>query len=173
MSETDNTSQPISKIKVKLGDIEIDFEGTEEYIRNDLPNLLELVFTYSASNSNDLESDTDCEESEELLATPDPTQQRVQMTTNTIAAKLNVKTGSELVMAACTHLCLVKGADTFERKNILAEMKTASNYYKQNHSKNLSQSLSSLIKDNKLIERAKDKYALTAQTKQDMEALLA
>jgi hypothetical protein len=60
----------------------------------------------------------------------------------------------------------------FERKNILAEMQTASNYYKQTYCSNLSSSLSSLVKDNKLIERSKDNYALAASAKQSMEATL-
>jgi hypothetical protein len=150
MSELNQPSLSVSKIRIKLGNIEIDFEGTEEYIRGDLPSLLELICTYSVTSENSLEADIDVEEAEELPANPDPTKQRIEMTTNTIAAKLNVKTGSDLVLAACAHLCLVKGADTFERKNILAEMQTASNYYQQNHSKNLSKSLSSLVKDNKL-----------------------
>jgi LytS/YehU family sensor histidine kinase len=169
ISESDQPKKPISKIKIKLGNIELDFEGTEEYIRSDLPSLLELICTYSATASN-VESDT--EESEELPANPDLATQKVQMTTNTIAAKLNVKSGSDLVLAACAHLCLVKGVSMFERKNILAEMQTASNYYKQTHSSNLSTSLSTLVKGNKLIERSKDKYALTAQAKQELEATL-
>lgn len=125
----------LSKMRIKLGVIEIDFEGTEDYIRNELPNLFELICTY-APTPNDVESEY--EEVEELPENPDPGKQIIQMTTNTIAAKLGVKTGSDLVLAACAHLCLVKGADTFERKNILVEMQTASNYYKQIHSKNLS-----------------------------------
>lgn len=172
MSELNQSSQSVSKIRIKLGDIEVDFEGSEEYVRDDLPSLLELICTYSMPVENGSEADMDVEEAEELPANPDPTKQKVQMTTNTIAAKLYVKSGSDLVLATCAHLCLVKGADMFERKNILAEMQTASNYYRQTYSKNLSKSLSSLVKDNKLIERSKDKYALTANTKKDMEAIL-
>jgi len=172
MSELNQSPLSVSKIRIKLGNIEIDFEGTEEYIRGDLPSLLELICTYSVATENSSEADIDIEEAEELPANPDPAKQRIQMTTNNIAAKLSVKTGSDLVLAACAHLYLVKGADMFERKNILAEMQTASNYYRQTHSKNLSQSLSSLVKDNRLIERSKDKYALMANTKNEMEALL-
>jgi hypothetical protein len=173
MSELNQSIVPVSKIRVKFGNIEIDFEGTEKYIRDDLPSLLELIFTCSVASENNLETDIDVGEAEELPASPDPAQQRIQMTTNTIAAKLNVKTGADLAVAACAHLCLVKGVEMFERKNILAEMQTASNYYQQSYSKNLSRILSRLVKDNKLIERSKDKYALTANTKKDMEALLA
>lgn len=173
MSDNDQALQRISKINLKLGSLEIDFEGTEEYIRNDLPSLLGLMCEYFTLERNSANSETSFEEAEELLATPDPTNQRVQMTTNAIAARLDVKTGSDLVLAACAHLCLVKGAETFERKNILAEMQTASNYYSQTHSKNLSSSLLSLAKANKLIERSKDNYALTAKTKSELEVALA
>ncbi|MEA5477986.1 hypothetical protein VB774_10185 [Pseudanabaena galeata UHCC 0370] len=172
MADLENSSQLSSKIRIKLGEIELEFEGTEQYIRSDLPNLLEQICTYSVLEANQPKLEVDIEESEELPANPDPTKQKVQMTTNSIAAKMEVKTGTDLLLAACAHLCLVKGIELFERKNILAEMQTASNYYKESYGGNLSKSLSTLVKTNKLIERSKDKYALTAKTKQEMEANL-
>lgn len=172
MSDLHNSAQSVSKIKIKLENIAIDFEGSEDYIRSDLPNLLEILCTYAVPLANETKIESDVEEVEELPANPDPTHLRLEMTTNTISAKLKVTKGTELVLAACAHLCLVKGADTFARKNILAEMQTASNYYKQTYCKNLSQSLSSLVKDNKLIERSKDNYALTAKARQELEATI-
>ena len=94
------------------------------------------------------------------------------MTTNTIASKLSVKTGNDLVIAACAHLTFVKGADTFTRSNILAEMKLASNYYKATMRKNLSNILKTLINQNKLLETAKDTYALEASLKTQLGSQL-
>ena len=95
-------------------------------MRQELPALIELLNTLTP----ELE-DMPEEESDVLEAPVDPTKQKLQMTTNTIAAKLDVKTGTDLALAACAHLALVKGADTFTRANILGEMKLASNYYKK------------------------------------------
>ena len=95
------------------------------------------------------------------------------MTTNTIASRLGAKKGNDIVIAACAHLSLAKGADTFTRSNILAEMKLATNYYKQTMSKNLSNSLKTLVNQNKLLETATDTYALEASTKAQLEAQLS
>ena len=122
-----------STIVIKLGKLEIEFSGSEDYIRNGLPELIDLLASCSLGHSEDSDEDLELssfEESEELPANPDPAARTFEMTTNSIAARLNVKKGPDLVLAACAHLSFVKGADTFERKNILAEMKTASNYYK-------------------------------------------
>ena len=149
-----------SKVRIKAGAIEVEFEGSEEYMKDELPSLVELLYSLSPLDTN--END---EESQELPASTDSSKQKLQMTTNTIASKLSVKTGNELVMAACAHLCFVKGADTFTRSNILAEMKLASNFYKATMRKNLSNTLKTLINQNKLLETATDTYALESSIK--------
>lgn len=157
------------KIRIKVGTIEVEFEGGEGYLRDQLPSLIELLVAMSAEEQYLTEE----EEGEILPESLDASKKKLQLTTNTIAAKLGVKSGPDLVMAACAYLSLVKGAETFHRKNILAEMKLATNYYKVSHSKNLSHSLKSLIKEGKLIERAQDVYALEAETKSWLEEKLS
>ena len=49
-------AKSLAKIRIKLKNVEIDFEGTEDYIRNDLPNLFELICIY-ASTFDDTESE--------------------------------------------------------------------------------------------------------------------
>lgn len=156
-----------SKVKVKAGSIEVEFEGSEEYMKEELPALVELLYSLSPADDS-----TDEEESEELAASTDTTKQKLQMTTNTIAAKLNAKKGGDLILAACGHLALVKGADTYTRSNIAAEMKLATNYYKTTMNKNLSGSLKTLVKQGKLLETATDTYALHANTRATIESTL-
>lgn len=156
-----------SKVKIKAGTIEIEFEGSEEYMKDELPSLVELLCSLGPVSESD-----DEEESQELSATSDQSKIKLQMTTNTIASRLGATKGNDVVMAACAHLCLAKGADNFTRSNILAEMKLASNYYKKTMSKNLSASLKTLVNQNKLLETAKDTYALEASTKKQLEAKL-
>ncbi|MFV0544513.1 MAG: hypothetical protein ACK5L8_12610 [Marinicella pacifica] len=150
-----------SKVRIKAGNVEVEFEGSEDYMKDELPLLVELLYSLSPNGSASEEDN----ESESVEAPTDESKQKIQMTTNTIASKLSVKSGNDLVIAACAHLTFVKGADTFSRGNILAEMKLASNYYKANMSKNLSSSLKALVNQNKILETAKDTYALEATTK--------
>lgn len=156
-----------SKVRIKAGAIEVEFEGSEEYMKEELPGLVELLYSLGPVDLDENE-----EESQELPASSDTSKQKLQMTTNTIASKLSVKTGNELVIAACAHLCFVKGADTFTRNNILAEMKLASNYFKATMRKNLSSSLKTLINQSKLLETATDTYALEASTKEQLGSQL-
>jgi hypothetical protein len=156
-----------SKVKIKAGSIEVEFEGSEEYMKDELPALVELL--YSLSPADDFAEE---EDSVELQATTDTSKQKLQMTTNTIAAKLNAKKAGDLILAACGHLDLVKGASTYTRSNILAEMKLATNYYKATMTKNLSGSLKTLVKQNKLLETSTDTYALDANAKTTIETTL-
>lgn len=156
-----------SKVRIKAGTIEIEFEGSEDYMKDELPALVELLCSLSPA-----EESAEEEESVELQASSDTTKQKLQMTTNTIAAKLNAKKGGDLILAACAHLALVKGADTYTRSNILAEMKLATNYYKTTMNKNLSASLKTLVKQGKLLETSTDTYALHANTKATLESTL-
>jgi len=156
-----------SKVKIKAGSIEIEFEGSEEYMKDELPALVELLYSLPPVSPS-----TDEEEAVELQASTDTSKQKLQMTTNTIAAKLNVKKDSDLLLAACAHLALVKGADTYTRSNILAEMKLATNYYKSTMTKNLSATFKGLVKQGKILETATDTYALHATTKTTIETTL-
>ena len=156
-----------SKVKIKAGSIELEFEGSEEYMKDELPALIELLYSLSPSDDS-----SENEESVELQATTDTSKQKLQMTTNTIAAKLNAKKGGDLVLAACAHLALVKGADKYTRSNILAEMKLATNFYKTSMNANLSASLKTLVKQGKLLETSADTYALQANTKATIETTL-
>lgn len=156
-----------SKVKIKAGSIEVEFEGSEEYMKDELPALVELLYSLSP-----LDETSDEEDSIELQASTDTSKQKLQMTTNTIAAKLNAKKGGDLILAACAHLALVKGADTYTRSNILAEMKLATNYYKTTMNKNLSASLKTLVKQSKLLETSTDTYALHASAKTTIETTL-
>lgn len=131
--------------------MEIDFEGSESFLENHFPNLVELLSSVAIPEGAD-EID-DLESEEELLETSeDSPKSKLQMSTSTIANRLNASSGKDLVLAACTHLAFIKGHENYERKNILAEMKTASSYYKKNYSKNLTTILQRLVKASALNE---------------------
>ena len=157
-----------SKVRIKAGTVEVDFEVSEEYMKDELPALIEMLCSL---NSVDLDESE--EDSQELPPSTDPNKQKLQLSTNTIASKLDVKKDGDLVLAACAHLSLVKGADTFTRSNILAEMKLATNFYKKNMTKNLSRSFKQLISHDKLLETSTGTFALPANIKAEFEAKLS
>jgi hypothetical protein len=159
----------MSKIRIKVGSTEVEFEGSEEYMKQELPSLLALLTEFAMTDADADET----EEAEVLEPSADPGKQRLELTTNTIAVKLDAKTGTDLALAACAHLSLVKGADSFLRKHILGEMKLATNFYKKSYGANLSNYLKTLVANSKILEVAEDKYALDAKEKGTLEQKLS
>lgn len=151
-----------SKIRVRAGELEVEFEGSEDFLRDELPSLLEFlsglniakVSTSDRSDRGDVGGDT------------------TLGTTNTVAAKLGAETGPDLILAAAAKLTFADGVTSFTRKELLAEMQTASNYYKTSFTSNLSTYLSRLVKAGTLLEQAKDTYALSSTKAQELRTAL-
>lgn len=159
-------TQSISKIRIKMGQIEVEFEGTESFLKKELPDLLAAV-------SNLYNKTNPIEELGDKGDSPNKADQRtVQLTTSNIAAKIKCKSGSDLAKAAAAHLAMVKQKNTFTRNDILSEMKNANPYYKQNYSSNLSKILNTLIKQEILNENAKDLFSLSAKYLAEMGTLI-
>ncbi len=81
-------------------------------------------------------------------------------TINNVAAKLDCKTGPDLIVAAAAFLTF--GAESmprFDRKRLLDEMKMSS-YYRKSYSNNMSRYLQGLVKRQKLNEVTKGEYQL-------------
>jgi hypothetical protein len=156
------------KIRVKVRNIEIEYEGTATYLKDNLPELIEFLANLPSAE----EAGSESEEEEIFPEVTDPSKKKIELTTNTIAGRLDAKSGADLALAACAHLHLVKAAETFHRKNILAEMRLADNYFRSSFANNLTSSLKSLVKDEKLIERTRDTYALDAKTLSQLETRL-
>ena len=159
-----------------MGDLLVvhDFiETIEEFIKQELPDLLQTVSDlYRTTNLQPLVIPEAAQTGgSEQTSHKQPT--KLEMTSGTIAAKLNCSSGPELVISACASLTLVKCQDTFTRQQIHDEMKLASAYYKSSYGSNLVQHLNSLVKSGKLLERAAGRYALPASRRSDLESQLA
>lgn len=164
-----------SKIKIKLGAIEIEYEGSEIFLKEELPQLLSAVSDLYAKSRDSLDFSSDKaggNPAEAGTGTKPSGQSNLQATTGSIAAKLGVKSGSELIMAAAARLTLVLQTPIFPRSKISEEMKTASAYYRATYLKNLSFSLNVLVRDGKLNEPSQGNYALTAASLKELEQRL-
>jgi hypothetical protein len=157
-----------SKIRIKLGPIEVEYEGTESFLKEELPQLLEAVANlYKQSGIPEIKQD-----GSGSSGTGTGTA-LLQSTTGAIAAKLGCKTGPGLALAAAARLTFATGKEKFSRKELLSEMQTASAYYKSSHGSNLSTTLTALIKDGVFLEPAKDTYSLSATKKTELGKQLA
>ena len=150
-----------------MGAIEVEYEGSEQFLKEELPELLSAVsklYKSSALEANNAATGSDAGSSKST---------EVVGTTGTLAAELGGDTGPDLVMSAAARLTFVLRKEKFTRKEILDEMKSASSYYKTSYAGNLTATLNRLVKDKKLMAPATDTYSLSAGSKKSLGAKLA
>lgn len=158
-----------SRIRIKMGQIEVECEGSEQFLKKELPDLLESV-TRLYEQSGPVRDETDCEKREGAQVPPTGI---VIGTTATLAGQLNVKSGNDLVIAAAAQLTLVGGKAEFSRQELLASVKSASGYFKDSYGKNFSNYLNGRVKAGQLVEPRSGHYALGAEKRKELEATLA
>lgn len=159
----------MSKIHIKVGNLEIDFEGEEDFIKKDLLGLLEKI-TGLFKKEDFIQL---LETKEEKSIGKQKVGTRFKLSTNAIARKLGAKTGPDLTLAACAHLSLVEKKETFSRNEILSDMKKATSYYKKSYGNNLTKYLDSVSNSGKLIERGEKEWALSDNAIRELEEKLA
>jgi hypothetical protein len=170
----DSTGVPTSKIRIKMGQVEVEYEGSHAFLKDDLPALLETVVQLRerAGDAN-ADDDESADEEEQTTKKKKKSGGKTTGTVGSIAAKVGVNSGTDLIIAAAAKLALVDGHEKFSRKELLNAMKTATNYYKKTYRNNLSAYLKSLQEGDRLTEQSSGSFALTAKEVGKLEALLA
>jgi hypothetical protein len=158
-----------SSITIKFGSFEISCSGSEAFIEKSFPAALQNAKEVYLELGVPLGDETTNTNTPEKA--PPTTNGRMPLAISTIAAKLRVDSGSSLVMAACLSLHR-QGRHSCNRKEIVAEMKRATSYFKASYVNNLSASLRTLVVGGKLLEQAKDVFAIDATTAETMESQL-
>lgn len=175
---TDSTPH-LAKIKLKVGSMELEYEGDPDFLTGGIEALLETMGGLAAK------APTEMPPPPAPTATPQPASANggaapttsqiaaVSFSTNTIAAHLDVKTGPELIICALAQLELAQGKPSSTRSEIIAEMKGATTYYNGSMASNATKYLSSLTKAKRINQIAKDTYALSANERKQLEAKVA
>ena len=162
------------RLRLKLGHLEVDYEGHPEFIQDELPVLLErasqLSLAIAKSPTSSLSGST--------TDTVSPVRETPETnwsghTTSSIASLLSIKTGPELIIAAAAKLTFVDQSELFSRQEILAEMKTAASYYKASYHNNLTKYLQGLEGADRLRSGKKDTYALSPSEGSKLDARIA
>ena len=161
-----------SKLRIRIGEVEIDYEGTEEFLKQELPQLLKTAM--ELHNAAGGASAAEKVEKRKAAGGHEPVGSNVPtLTTGSIAAKIGAKSGSDLLLAAAGHLVFVKKTEPFSRAQLLSEMKGATAYYQKNYGTNLSSYLKTALKDGPLSETARNAFTLKASARTDLEKRLA
>lgn len=158
-----------SKIRIKIGRVEVEYEGAHSYLADGLPSLLDDVLELSKRIPEENESigSSNHEKTARNANVP------AVGTVSSIAAKLQSKSGPDLVIAAAAKLTFVDGNESFTRQSLLDAMKSASAYYKGSYRGNLSTALNGLQKEGRLTEVATNQFAVTAGEREKLQMQLA
>ena len=163
-----------SKLRIRIGEVEIDYEGTEEFLKQELPQLLKTAMELHKASGAPPSSSSPPAPRGSGGGTGGGSGKHLSLTTASIAASMAAKSGSDLLLAAAAQLTLVGKTETFSRQQLLTEMQGAKSYYKKSYSQNLSKYIkTALQKDGPLSETGTDAYALTAATRAKLEGQLA
>lgn len=153
----------MSKIVVRYGDIQAEFEGSEDFIKQDFLNLvsdiLELTKTAPTVGNN--------------AAKSAPPSGALNLGVKTISAKLGNSSGPDLARAAAAYLTLVENKETFSQQELLTAMKSATGIYKQStHGKNSGKIISGLLTNNVLLQTAAGTYSMAEDQREQIYRIL-
>jgi hypothetical protein len=162
-----------SRIKIKMGAIEVECEGSEAFLKQELPLIIKSVSELYNDSLHSIPSVNTVPEASADNVNNSSSETISTGTTGSVAAKLSVKSGSDLLMAAAARMTFGLGKNTFSRKDLLTEMKSASSYYKTSYGSNLSTYLSTAVKDGAFLETSKGIYAIQASKATSLKSRLA
>jgi hypothetical protein len=162
-----------TRLRVKLGAAEIEYEGNCQFLKDEImptvDKILEMVEpraelqrpmpTLQIDNATEVLSSTTITD--------------VSHSTNTIATLLGAKSANDLAIAAAAHLTLVQKKERMSRQDIIEEMKSAPSFFKSAHVNNLSNTLKTLVKADRLRLLAANIYGLSLKERSDLEKRLA
>ena len=163
-------SEYTTKIRLKIDGFEIECEGQESFLKNDLSKVLATLSNYFKENNVKLSVGPSLPPEKDVDSTEKV--QKFDFSTATIASHTKAKSGPELAIAASAFLTLVQNKETFTREEIHNEMKKAKHHYKKSMRSNQYKSLESLVKQKRLNETATNAYALTVDERSRLEILL-
>lgn len=144
------------KFRVKLGSIEVEYEGDKEFDKKKILDLVtEVIRIHESAGRKAHAGSTGAAEG---LSGSTDNSAGLKLTTRDIASKLKLGKGRNLLLAACLQLELVQGKASCTREEILAQAKTATGFYKASLVNNLSKYLDQL--GDKLNEVEPNTYAI-------------
>jgi hypothetical protein len=162
-----------SKIRIKNGTMEVEYEGTDEFIKNELLKLVSSVSELSKKSDQSSQGEGEKKLKGKGQEDEKPKDAKSYGTTANIAGKLNCESGPDLVIAACAYLTFAEGKSSFTRQQIIDQMKPAAPYYKVSYIHNLSSYLNRLRETGKLHEASTGVYSLSPSAYKDLKSRLA
>ena len=151
-------SDETARVRFRVGDLELEYQGPSSYIENGLTDLFEKVLGYG-----DLDARLVGEATQPAAAAPEkspPRRMDTDISLATMISRLGGNTGTDVVFMAAAHLAVCQERSRFSRAEVLENAKSADGYYKKSISSNLSSYLDRLLKDGRLTQYSDKSYSL-------------
>jgi hypothetical protein len=160
-----------ARFKFILGQVTIECEGSEAFVREGLTDLLATAYEKLQGMQPPAQDAGSSLAGTAFKRSDQPSSPAYS--TSMIAAKIGCETGQDLILAAAGKLAFSDGIQFFTRKQLLDAMKSAAAYYRETYSGNLTKYLLQLVREGRLDEMADGTYALTASASQDIRGRMA
>src|SRR5215813_11515793 len=148
----------MTKLAVKCGDVEFEYDGPEEFLKQELLNFVREIAKLRTAMPAELSHGGRRQSSGRGLTS-----------VSTLAQKLKVKNGSELIIAAALSYHL-SGTLSFTKKNLRDRVKEATAFYKSSYANNFDNYVARMVKKGRLSHTGGDNYALPDQEASRLEA---
>ncbi|TAM76243.1 hypothetical protein EPN44_05870 [bacterium] len=155
-----------TKLRIKCGAIELDYEGEIAFGKTDVLGMLETLSKLKPVEA--VPSVTN----EQQPTNGRPAKTGVRSTSD-IAKKLSVVGGPDMIMAAAASLHFLSKKTEFTTKDLTATMREAKEFFKRSYASNAVASVGRLVKSDDLRALGGERYALSDKSLQSMESRLA
>lgn len=161
-----------TKLKLKMGYIEFEYEGDAPYDTESVKDLfthLETLMGAAPPGAFDMPSPP----SDNGVNLDNSSFSDLgNLAPNTVAARLDVKSGSDVAIAAAAHLQICLGKSTFTRNELRITMQSQTNYYSAVMSSNLTKILKGLIGSKRINSLSNDQMSLSGGEISNLKAKL-
>src|SRR5512135_225 len=120
--------QKMTKLVVKCGDIEVEYDGPEEFLKQELPELIKAIAQLRATPAAKSAAAAATNSSSGAAGSG-------ETSVSTIAQQLSVKNGPDLIMAAALSLARA-GAESFTKKQLRDRTRDATTFYRSSYTNN-------------------------------------
>lgn len=160
-----------AKLRIKMGEVEVEYEGSDDFLKKELPELLKGVLALHA-NAAERSGERIGDDTRTIEAATSKSMLG-KLSASTAAAKLGVKSGSDMVLAAAAALVFGEGKESFSRAELLKAMQTAKAHFKATFRSNLSNYIITLIKSQDLLDHGGDSFGLQEDKRKELQRALA
>lgn len=164
----------MARMRVALGRLEIEFEGTEEFLRNDLPNMIETFMCLAQPQQDDVaNAASNLVGGSTTVDGANSNGNLPNLSVASICARLDAKTGSDVILAAAAYLGIISNMNSFSQDELRNSAKSAAGYWKEGFASNFRSYIKTLIRSKKLNQVGTQSYSLPASIRSEIESKLA